>query len=1345
MNTYLDLYNTLLLTNNIKEYIHDKSIGNIDKLEAIFKLFSFLKLFNNFNNYDICTGNYNISTITTVKDNKILFNLNLGGKGDKSDLTLLSKDKKTIIATTVKNYNYSYGINDLDIRDISDIYNKNYKPNNYKLILCIVIPNKEYLYKIANCSNNTSKDIKDIILDSNTIIYDLNDIYETFNHFKYKYSTNLSINSLYNNKELLILYPHQKYAVNKIIKLLNTTNNILLGPPPRSGKSYIMCGVIIENNDNNILIITTAPNETIPEYLKLFNNKIEFDNYTIITRNDIKDKKKPKLGNKNIIIISKQYLQSKTEKTNKIKWLNEIDFTLRFIDETHNGGTTELAKTTLDMYGNNSKTIYITATYTKPIYNYNINNQNCVLWDLEDNNLCKNIRVEENYNKLITKHGDLLKTVINEYDLNNIEKYYNTIPKLHYITWKLNDEIKKDLLNDDYGISIDSILMLKNDGKKIENKFMNEDMVEKLIKNIFGYEKKQNYSYYDKNSFFGRIKNIIDKPEYSSRWFNKTKPLTILSFLPCGNGVDILAETLKTFIINKNLLDEFEIITLTNTNDKKPIELINDAENKAIINGKIGVLVLTGKRCSLGITIKNCDIVLLLTNINQYDTIFQMLYRCMSEDENKSCGFVIDLNIQRSVNIIMEYAININKNKSSKDALKYILEQKLINFNVDEWNDTIFGVRNTNINEIITSIYKIFSSKTSNSITKILENIDYKINLFSVEDQKLITSLFTININKGKKKISNILENEDININDGIDKNKKNNKESSKDKNEEDYEREEENLDLFNEIIKKLAPLLALFTVCENDCISFDKMIEFIKENEELSPIILDTIKTWWGNKMNLEVFNIFIMLYDKYLKHDNKFNTIVADIKQIFKENLGNIDDLSKSIDKYLIPHENEKKQNAEVSTPYELRIDMLDKIPEDFWKSPKKVFEPCSGKCGFVIDIINKFMNGLKDLIENKEERYKFIIEDCLYYSDINKQNIFISKLLLDPYKKYKLNFNEGDTLKLNIKEKWDLEGFDLVVGNPPYENINATGDNKLYLQFIEYSINILLENKYLLFITPINIKNYITNQNKNRSYIHNYMNIKYLSLNSSNKYFKNISTYFCYFLIQKKIVKYSKTKVDYLRKNIIEYDDIIINENDILPLCISNNDINLINKVSNLIKNNYETFDIKKALYIKNDKKVLQRIRLTHIKNGNIKENEDEIYKYKIIDKINIKNQFPGIYYYNNNKMIDYGISKIIMCSGGYLMPSFDEKGEYNLSDNMIYLLINNYEEYNGLKILINSKLIKYLNKISMTDNIHGRDIVIQSMKKINLSNIKNEDDIYKIYDITDNELFLINNTI
>ena len=37
---------------------------------------------------------------------------------------------------------------------------------------------------------------------------------------------------------------------------------------------------------------------------------------------------------------------------------------------------------------------------------------------------------------------------------------------------------------------------------------------------------------------------------------------------------------------------------------------------------------------------------------------------------------------------------------------------------------------------------------------------------------------------------------------------------------------------------------------------------------------------------------------------------------------------------------------------------------------------------------------MNGLKDLIPDEDERRRVIIEECLYFSDINSTNLFICK---------------------------------------------------------------------------------------------------------------------------------------------------------------------------------------------------------------------------------------------------------------------------------------------------------------------------------------------------------------
>ena len=58
--------------------------------------------------------------------------------------------------------------------------------------------------------------------------------------------------------------------------------------------------------------------------------------------------------------------------------------------------------------------------------------------------------------------------------------------------------------------------------------------------------------------------------------------------------------------------------------------------------------------------------------------------------------------------------------------------------------------------------------------------------------------------------------------------------------------------------------------------------------------------------------------------------------------------------------------------------------------------------------------------------------------------------------------MNYNCGDTLKLNIKTKWNLLGFDAIIGNPPYHLSNATGTgNAIWNKFVIKSIDLINKN--------------------------------------------------------------------------------------------------------------------------------------------------------------------------------------------------------------------------------------------------------------------------------------------
>jgi hypothetical protein len=266
--------------------------------------------------------------------------------------------------------------------------------------------------------------------------------------------------------------------------------------------------------------------------------------------------------------------------------------------------------------------------------------------------------------------------------------------------------------------------------------------------------------------------------------------------------------------------------------------------------------------------------------------------------------------------------------------------------------------------------------------------------------------------------------------------------------------------------------------------------------------------------------------------------------ITQLSKElYINNTRELSKLIDKYLIPQESEKNSNAEVSTPYALRKEMLDSVSESFWKSLQTVFEPCAGKGGFLIDIIDRFMNGLKDSIPDEKVRYKTIVEKCVYFSDINPTNIFICKLLVDPYNQYKLNYHEGSTIELDIQQKWNLIHFAATIGNPPYnEDPNKTNNPHMKPIYQDWIYKFSKLSDILLFITP---SKWFSSEDKQLVELRNYMkecNIEFIKHFPNDDVFKNVTIKggVSYFIINKSYT--GKTLLNGVEVDLKRYDIIL-----------------------------------------------------------------------------------------------------------------------------------------------------------------------------------------------------------
>ena len=209
---------------------------------------------------------------------------------------------------------------------------------------------------------------------------------------------------------------------------------------------------------------------------------------------------------------------------------------------------------------------------------------------------------------------------------------------------------------------------------------------------------------------------------------------------------------------------------------------------------------------------------------------------------------------------------------------------------------------------------------------------------------------------------------------------------------------------------------------------------------------------------------------------------------------------ELLEFIESNIKPKEIEKKIRGEVFTHMKLVNEMLDKLPKNVWKNKNlKWLDPATGIGNFSIAIYMKLMDGLKNVINDIERRKKHILENMLYMVEINEQNCNMIKIIFCE-NTYKLNLFEGSFLdyKTNLM-------FDIVVGNPPFQNTSSEGERKalnhnLWSVFINETFKIINTNGYLLFITPIS---WMSPTSNNKDVFYNHY-IVFLNIKECEKYF-------------------------------------------------------------------------------------------------------------------------------------------------------------------------------------------------------------------------------------------------
>ena len=201
--------------------------------------------------------------------------------------------------------------------------------------------------------------------------------------------------------------------------------------------------------------------------------------------------------------------------------------------------------------------------------------------------------------------------------------------------------------------------------------------------------------------------------------------------------------------------------------------------------------------------------------------------------------------------------------------------------------------------------------------------------------------------------------------------------------------------------------------------------------------------------------------------------------------------------------------------------------------------------------------------------------------------------------------------------------------------------------------------------------------------------------------------------------------------------------------LPNIFDRVGISIINKTTNKMKicSDRKLFNIKikRAKYNINNKTKLQRIRVKQYDDGVVKSEADEVFKYKMTNGFSVKKYlYPGGLCYYNHKMIDFNKPKIVINDIGFVL-GYDSEGTLNLSDSLSYIL-GNENDYNKFKILIKSKLIKFILYYYKNNTQHDLNkIMRKNLYDIPFECCSSDIEIYNHYELNQEEINYIEDNI
>jgi hypothetical protein len=1276
--------------------------------ESVFQILVFVKCIEGISYTHICDGQ--LQNLNEMKNIIPLMKTKVEGGGNNIiDLGIKLNDTTIVFSVKYKN-KYS----ETDVCKIDNtITSQQLLDNDFKI--GILVKNRKFVenHKYKN-DLNIDKEIHDRIM-SDGLLFDEADIIRGLDVFCSRFSDNVMviddfvehINSDYLNcpRQQLIRMLHQDMTLRKFINIFelakatmngNLTNvqKYCISQMPRSGKSILMLLIakyLLSQSGYKRILLMTSVCSTIKSFVEDLNKWIDFKGIQHREQTDFDTIDEDYEG---IVFCSCQFLKI-DGKTNKADLLKQLHFDAMIIDEAHLGSSTEKTNTNIingdkDIIDNvrqgTKLCMFVSGTADKTKRYYNIHNERVYEWQMIDVAMMKLINNPDTTNDdkeqamsyMVNRHGDAFVQCLED---NTLNKDYSNHPTQVLMKHTYPEVLIREITEynskygTDYGLSASSLLALQQKtNSKGELEYVEKFELEKTndgIELLIGFFE----LIISSNRMKTTIMKTIEQTQATrgSRISSSSNPLLSILYLPINtrNGtISKLQKTLVKFLAEHNLWNNYNIEYANSTDDTGFVNeeydnFIQNCMNNTKKGNKRGCILLLGNKGSVGVTYHECDVTISLDDGHNLDNQIQRFSRALTPAAGKTVGINVDMNVQRSYVYMMDMIHRYRKtghgkNKTNAEILYYMYEKNVFLFNPQEFN-------NGNIKSCDIQSY------FQNEATNMIDQIDDTIILDGMVCDDDMKSFIKINFQNSKNNsVHSDLEGEQQHCPKGgiskteIDgpngKNENENENETEDSNDV-TEEEDRNMEIIiNQTLEMcktfLFPLLALISRSFN-VFNFKEIFTDKKTTHMIISILVEKID------LNNDNYNIIISIMNNII--DNNVE-IVNNVREIYS--IAPAYKLRRLIEQHFIPSASEKKDNAEVPTPVILVDDMLNKIPNELWTSPHQVFEPCCGKGNFVLAMFDNFYHGLKNMYPDEIERCHIIMTECIYYADLTELNVFITTELLKCHIQsycgldeldYKFNSYVGDTLKFDFRSHWNIEGFNRIIGNPPYNSSGATATgNTIWQDFTRKALNDwLCPSGQLLFVHPPGWRKPNTDRGKFTKMFElmtkeNQMTYLEIHGTKDGKKTFNCGTRYDWYLIEK-IPQYKDTTVTDEHGKSIE-----INLSNLSWLPNSN----VLEMNSMLAKPTDERCSI------------MQSMSAYEPRKNHMSSVESSEFKYKCVHSTPKK----GVrYMYSNvNNRGHFGVSKVIFGDSGIYNPIIDMDGDYGMTHHAMAISVDNLEE-------------------------------------------------------------------